>query len=63
MGTIVTALSVIRSRSVTVKNWCNVLSIEGITVYGHPEGRVTFRRGGPLLNVIRFVEIVLYKLN
>ena len=38
--------SVIRSRSVTVKNWCNVLSMEGVTVCGHhPECRVTFRRG------------------
>ena len=40
--------SVIRSRSVMVKNWCNVLSIEGVTVCGHhPECRVTFGRGGP----------------
>ena len=28
-------------------NWCNVLSIEGINVYGHvPEWHVTFGRGG-----------------
>ena len=27
-------------------NWCNVVSIEGVTVYGHvPECHVTFRRG------------------
>ena len=40
--------SVIRSRSVMVKNWCNVLSIEGVTVcVHHPECRVTFGRGGP----------------
>ena len=41
--------SVIRSRSVMVKNWCNVLSIDGgVTVCGyHPECRVTFGRGGP----------------
>ena len=40
--------SVIRPRSVTVKNWCNVLSMEGVTVCGHhPECRVTFGRGGP----------------
>ena len=38
--------SVIRSRSVIVKNWCNVLSMEGVTVCGHhPECRVTFGRG------------------
>ena len=31
-----------------VKNWCNVLSMEGVTVCGHhPECRVTFGRGGP----------------
>ena len=37
--------SVIRSRSVMVKNWCNVLSMEGVTVFGHhPECRVTFGR-------------------
>ena len=31
-----------------VKNLCNVLSMEGVTVYGHhPECRVTFGRGGP----------------
>ena len=30
-----------------VKNWCNVLSMEGVTVCGHhPECRVTFGRGG-----------------
>ena len=40
--------SVIRSRSVMVRNWCNVLSMEGVTVCGHhPECRVTFGRGGP----------------
>ena len=40
--------SVIRSRSVMVKNWCNVLSMDGVTVFGHhPECRVTFGRGGP----------------
>ena len=40
--------SVIRSRSVMVKNWFNVLSMEGVTVFGHhPECRVTFGRGGP----------------
>ena len=40
--------SVIRSRSVMVKNWCNVLSMEGVTVCGHhPECRETFGRGGP----------------
>ena len=39
---------VIRSGSVMVKNWCNVLSMEGVTVCGHhPECRVTFGRGGP----------------
>ena len=39
---------VIRSRSVMVKNWCNVLSMEGVTVCGHhPECRVTSGRGGP----------------
>ena len=38
--------SVIRSRSVTVKNWCNSLSMEVVTVCGHhPECRVTFGRG------------------
>ena len=37
-----------RSRSVMVKNWCNVISMEGVTVCGHhPECRVTFGRGGP----------------
>ena len=40
--------SVIRSRSVMVKNWCNVLSMEGVTVCGHhPECRGIFGRGGP----------------
>ena len=40
--------SVIRFRSVMVKNWCNVLSKEGVTVCGHhPECRVSFGRGGP----------------
>ena len=40
--------SVLRSRSVMVKNLCNVLSMEGVTVCGHhPECRVTFGRGGP----------------
>ena len=40
--------SVIRSRSVMVKNWCNVLSMEAVTVCGnYPECRVTFGRGGP----------------
>ena len=40
--------SVIRSRSVKVKNWCNVLSMEGVTVCGHHlECRVTFGRRGP----------------
>ena len=40
--------SVIRSRSVMVKNWCYVLSMEGVTVCGHhQECRVTFGRGGP----------------
>ena len=40
--------SVIRSRSVKGQNWCNVSSMEGVTVYGHhPECRVTFGRGGP----------------
>ena len=30
------------------KNWCNILSMEGVTLCGHhPECRVTFRRGGP----------------
>ena len=29
-----------------VTKWCNVLSMEGVTVYGHPlECRVTFWRG------------------
>ena len=38
--------SVIRSISVTVKNWCNFLSMEGVTVCGHHlECRVTFGRG------------------
>ena len=42
--------SVIRSRSVTVKNWCNVLSMEGVTVYGHhPECRVTLGDGDLIL--------------
>ena len=32
----------VRFRSATVKNWCNVLSMEGVTVYGHhPECRLT----------------------
>ena len=40
--------SVIRSQSVTVKDLSNVLSTEGVTVYGHhPEWCVTFERGGP----------------
>ena len=39
--------SVIRSRSVMVKNCCNVLSMEDVIVFGHhPECRVTFGRGG-----------------
>ena len=43
-----TSNSVIRSRSVMVKHWCNVISMEGVTVCGdHPECRVTFARGGP----------------
>ena len=29
-----------------VKNWLNVLSMEGVTVCDHPECRVTFGRGG-----------------
>ena len=38
---------VIRSRSVMVKSWFNVLSMEGVSVCGHhPECRVTFGRGG-----------------
>ena len=38
--------SEIRSRSVMVKNWCNVLVMEGVTVCGHhPDCRVTFGRG------------------
>ena len=42
--------TVIRSRSVMVKNWCNVLSMEGVTVCGHhPECRVTFGRGDLIL--------------
>ena len=42
--------SVIRSRSVMVKNWCNVISMEGVTVCGHhPECRVTFGRRGDLI--------------
>ena len=42
--------SVIRFRSVMVKNWCNVLSMEGVTVCGHhPECRVTFGRGDLIL--------------
>ena len=33
-----------------VKNWCNVLSMEGVTVCGHhPECRVTFGRGDLIL--------------
>ena len=40
--------SVIRFRSVTVKNWCNLLSMEVDTVYAHhPKCLVTFGRGGP----------------
>ena len=40
--------SVIRSRLVMLKNLCNSLSMEGVTVCGlHPECRVTFGRGGP----------------
>ena len=47
--------SVIRSRSVMVKNWCNVLSMEGVTVCGHhPECRVTFGRGGPHIKIEPF---------
>ena len=39
--------SVIRSRSVMVKSWCDVLSMEGVTVcVYHPECCVTFGRGG-----------------
>ena len=50
--------SVIRSRSVMVKNWCNVLSMEGVTVCGHhPECRVTFGRGGPLPKIHNQNEI------
>ena len=31
-----------------VKNWCNVGSMEGVTVYGYPpECLVIFGRGGP----------------
>ena len=31
-----------------VKNWCYVLEMEGVTVYGHhPECLVSFGRGGP----------------
>ena len=31
-----------------VKNWCNVSSMEGVTVHGHPpECGVTFGRGEP----------------
>ena len=42
--------SVIRSKSVTVNNWCYVLSMEGVTAYGlHPEYRATFGRGGLIL--------------
>ena len=44
------ANSVIRSISVMVKNWCNILSMEGVTVCGHhPECRVTFERGDLIL--------------
>ena len=33
-----------------VKNWCNVWSMEGVTIYGHhPECRVTFRIWGLIL--------------
>ena len=40
----------IRSRSVMVKNWCNVLSMEGAIVCGHhPKCRVTFGRGDLIL--------------
>ena len=47
--------SVIRSRSVMVKNWCNVLSMEGVTVCGHhPECRVTH---GPLQVLLFFGQI------
>ena len=39
--------SVIRSTTVAVKNWCNVLSMEVVTVYGHhPECRVKSGRRG-----------------
>ena len=45
--------SVIRSRSVTVKNWCTVLSMEGVTVCGHhQECRVKCGRGGPHIQFI-----------
>ena len=31
-----------------VENWCNVQSMEGVTVCGyHPECHVIFERGGP----------------
>ena len=44
------SIMVIRSRPVMVKNWCNVLSVKGVTVCGHhPECRVTFGRGDLVL--------------
>ena len=40
--------SVIRSRSVKCKNWCNVSSMESGTGYDYtPEWSVTLGRGGP----------------
>ena len=50
-----------------VKNWCNVLSMEGVTVCGHhPECRVTFGRGGPhivWLIRLRVNELVVERHN
>ena len=42
--------SVIRSRSLKGQNWCNVSSVEGVTVYGYPpECRVRFGKGNLIL--------------
>ena len=41
---------VIFGNKVQISNWCNVLSMEGVTVYGHsPVCPVTFRRGDLIL--------------
>ena len=43
---VIRSKSVIKSFGNKVANWCNILSIEGVIVYGHvPECHVTFGRG------------------